>query len=660
VKYMGKAKLIGLIVGVLVVIVAAALLSLRLFVNPNNFKDRIAAAVKQSTGRELKLDGDIKLSVFPWIALELGPATLGNPPGFGDQPFLSFGKAAVRVKLLPLLQKRLEIARVEVDGLDLRLMKNKAGRGNWQSPEDAKPEPEADTHGGAAGIESLSNIRVQHGRVSYQDTVIENFDLETGSVAGGSDVPINLGFDAKTGTPATEATVTAKFNLGLEADGSMRVAAVNVSGTLSRPGDGRPTHWDLSVPVLAVDLDKQTAAASAFSMSYSSAHVNGGINVTQLMSDLHASGSVTLAPLVLHEFAPRLGITLPKTRDPKVLSELSGAFAFSYDAASMALDKLQLKLDDTNLRGDIKVSNGETTAVKFELAVDQIDLDRYRAPDATPATSAPRADAAKPTEKAKLFAADGAFTLGAVHVAGMDLTNLRVLVAAHDGVTHLNPITAALDGGQFTGDVTLDQRSAVATLSLEEHLSGVDLARMLANSGEKGRASGRANVAMKILAHGTSSDLVMKTLDGHVDANITEGALEGVDLAYELGTAQALIDRQSPAPPANTKRTKFDTFKATADIVSGIATTKDLTISSPAFKVLGQGSINLPTKGLNLNMTASILKAPTTTLVDIPLKITGTYADPTVRPDMEALAKGQVKQKLQDVLKKNGLEGLFK
>jgi hypothetical protein len=31
-----------------------------------------------------------------------------------------------------------------------------------------------------------------------------------------------------------------------------------------------------------------------------------------------------------------------------------------------------------------------------------------------------------------------------------------------------------------------------------------------------------------------------------------------------------------------------------------------------------------------------------------------------VRPDMEALAKGQVKQKLQDVLKKNGLEGLFK
>jgi AsmA protein len=233
-------------------------------------------------------------------------------------------------------------------------------------------------------------------------------------------------------------------------------------------------------------------------------------------------------------------------------------------------------------------------------------------------------------------------------------------VASHDGVTRLNPITAGLDGGQFAGDVTLDQRSAVPTLSLDEHLTGVDLARLLANSAAKGRASGRANVIMKILAHGTSSDAVMKTMDGRVDANIADGALEGVDLAYELGTAQALIDRQSPAPPANTKRTKFDAFKATADIVSGVATTKDLTISSAVFKVVGQGSVNLPSKGLNLNMTASILKAPTTTMVDIPLKITGTYADPTVRPDMEALAKGQVKQKLQDVLKKNGLEGLFK
>ena len=49
---------------------------------------------------------------------------------------------------------------------------------------------------------------------------------------------------------------------------------------------------------------------------------------------------------------------------------------------------------------------------------------------------------------------------------------------------------------------------------------------------------------------------------------------------------------------------------------------------------------------------------PTATVADIPMKITGTFSDPTVRPDIEALAKGQLKQKLQNVLQ-DKLKGLF-
>ena len=91
-------------VGVIVVLLAAVLLAVRLSVDPNNYKGNIAAVVKKSTGRELQLPGDIKLSVFPWVALEVGPARLGNPPGFGDEPFVAFAHATVRVKLLPLLR----------------------------------------------------------------------------------------------------------------------------------------------------------------------------------------------------------------------------------------------------------------------------------------------------------------------------------------------------------------------------------------------------------------------------------------------------------------------------------------------------------------------------------------------------------------------------
>jgi len=70
---MRALKLVGIVVGCLVALVIIVLLAVRLFVNPNDYKDRIAQQVKSATGRELILSGPIRLSVFPWIALELGP-----------------------------------------------------------------------------------------------------------------------------------------------------------------------------------------------------------------------------------------------------------------------------------------------------------------------------------------------------------------------------------------------------------------------------------------------------------------------------------------------------------------------------------------------------------------------------------------------------------
>jgi len=74
--------------------------------------------------------------------------------------------------------------------------------------------------------------------------------------------------------------------------------------------------------------------------------------------------------------------------------------------------------------------------------------------------------------------------------------------------------------------------------------------------------------------------------------------------------------------------------------------------------VAGAGQRKPSDQGIDFKLLASIDTAPTRN-TDIPLKVTGTYVDPTVRPDIEAVAKDQLKQKLQDVLKKNGLQGLF-
>lgn len=644
----------GLAVGI-VVLLGAALLGVWLLVNPNQFKGRIAAGVKESTGRELQLSGDIKLSVFPWVALELGPAALGNPPGFGEEPFLSLTHASVRVKLLPLLHKRLEVARLDIDGLNVRLLKNAEGRGNWQDADSTPPlKADADHRAPGPGA-SFARLHVQHGRVSYEGMTFENITLETGAAA--AVIPVRATFDANRGIPGEQLSMTAQFDLSEDAQAlQWQLAAVNFSGTLTRARVDRPTHWDLSAPKLQVNLAQQTLAVPAFAMSYAGAHVNGQLSATRILDDLSLKGSAVLPPLVLREFAPRLGITLPTTRDAKALSALSASTDFAYGADALSLSKVQLRLDDTTLQGQIEFHTGGKGAIEFDLTADQIDLDRYRAPQG--ATAEPRSAADEAARSATPLDARGTFKLNAAHVARVDLSALRINLVAEGNVIHLFPIEAQIYGGRYSGDITLDGRGAVPTLSVDEHLTGVDMARLLAGGAQKGRLSGRATLNLKATARGATVDAFLKTLSGHLEANLAQGALEGIDVAYEMGRAQALIDKSAAPSRANSGHTLFEAFQTSAQITNGVAETHDLTIASSVLEVSGQGSANLASKAIDFKLLAAVATAPART-TDIPLKVTGTYTDPTVRPDIEAVAKDQLRQKLQDVLKKNGLEKLF-
>ena len=654
---MRNFKVLGGLAAGIVVLLCAALVGVWLLVNPNQYKGRIAEAVKESTGRELRLSGDIKLSVFPWIALELGPATLGNPPGFSEEPFLSLAHASVRVKLLPLLRERLEVARVDVDGLNVRLRKNAEGRGNWQGA-DLSPHPvKADADRAPRSAAPLARLHVQHGRVSYEGMTFENITLETGVAAADQVIPVRATFDANRGIPGEQLSMTAQFDLSEDASATQwQLAAVNFSGTLTRARADRPTHWDLSAPALQVNLAQQTLAVPAFAMSYAGAHVNGQVSATHILDDLSLRGSAILPPLVLREFAPRLGVTLPTTRDAKALSVLSAGADFVYGADTVSLNNVQVRLDDTELQGRIQFHTAGKGALEFDLTADRIDLDRYRAPQGATADQSAAAD--KTGKSATPLDARGTFTLKAAHVARMDLSDLRINLVAQDNVLHLFPIEAQIDGGRYSGDITLDRRGALPTLTVDEHLSGVDMARLLAGSAQKGRLSGRATLSLKATARGATVDACLKTLSGHLEANLADGALEGIDVAYEMSRAQALIDKSAAPPRENTGHTPFGVFQTSAQIVNGVAETHDLTIASSALKVSGQGSANLSSKAIDFKLLAAVATAPART-TDIPLKVTGTYTDPTVRPDIEAVAKSQLKQKLEDVLKKNGLQGLF-
>jgi AsmA protein len=656
---MRAVKLVGIVVGCLVALLIVVLLAVRLFVNPNDYKDRIAQQVKSATGRELTLSGPIRLSVFPWIALELGPASLGNPPGFSTQPFAAVRHIAVRVKLLPLLRKELQIGRIEIDGLDLRLLKNAAGKGNWQDfgGSGSKSQP-ASTSSGSGTLPDLAGLEIKDSRLSYQDMVADHVSLELGHVTSGKPIPVKLKLDLTTAPGAKPIDLDGQMDVTLDLEKKQyRIAPLEISGTLTSKQGAAPVSWKFAVPQLSADLAAQTFSAPAFTVELAALHLGGSIAGTRIVDAPSFKGAFKVDPVSLRDLMGKLGITPPVTRDPKVLARLAANGNFAYGGNALAADALDIQLDDSRLRGKLAVTNLDTKATNFNLGIDRINIDRYRPPEA-PATAkaaAPPAEksGAQSSDPLKHLELNGTLTIGSATASNVTLTQLLVTIAAKNGVTRIAPIRAKLYGGDYSGDITIDDREAVPTLKIDQTMASIDMAQMLKDFAKTQRISGRGTVTTNLTAHSLGGDTLMKTLNGHVSANVDNGALEGVDLWFEINRAVALIQKQGLPGGQSSGRTKFDALKVSADLVNGVASTKDLNIASQNLRISGQGTSNLVTEAINYQVKATILKdAPTAagaagkSLADIPLNITGTFSSPSVRPDVEQLAKARLQQEL--------------
>ena len=103
---MGKfAKIILMVFSSLLILIIAAAIIIPLVVDLNDYKPEIEAAVKDKTGRTLLIEGDLNVSVFPWLGISTGKISLSNAPGFAEQHFALIGESDIKVKLMPLLSK---------------------------------------------------------------------------------------------------------------------------------------------------------------------------------------------------------------------------------------------------------------------------------------------------------------------------------------------------------------------------------------------------------------------------------------------------------------------------------------------------------------------------------------------------------------------------
>ena len=697
------AGLIGLIAITLVLVV--------MFVDPNDYRDDIEKLVEEKTGRELTLSGDLKLSVFPWIALESGAASLGDAPGFGPEPFVSIRQAHIGVRLLPLLSARIEVGSVRLDGARIRLITDEQGRENWADlgkGEGAQAQPQADS--GAVEVPTVAGLEISDAAVLMENRQdksrreVRDFNLKTGRLASGDPFDFTTDFvlDQDRSLSAkvkVAATVTADLRRNVH-----RLAEPKIDVTVSGqgyPADGVPvevraksleadigrelyrldgltvkTTWKsdglpaAGVPVALsakdcnINLASQTLELAGLDADAAGAHLTGSLTGAEILDAPALKGSLKLDPISLREWLPKLGIDAPKTADPNLLKQLSFAGTVQLTKSSADVGDIVLKLDDTTMRGTLGVADFAAQALRFDLNVDRINADRYLPPsgEKPAAKDAKEPPTEIPVEMLRKLNARGQLAVGEAIFAGMTFTKLRLGVNAREGKVRFHPSEAAMYGGQYRGDIGIDATANVARITLDEHVSGVNFAPLFKDMFETNRVSGKGSANIKLAGAGRNTDDVMKTLGGAVDFKVADGALEGADLWYEIRRARALLKQQAPPErPAGPPRTPFSALTGTGTMKDGVLSNNDLNVAMQYLKVTGQGAVDLPRNSLDYRLVTTVLKIPregaeTAQMQDmvdaqIPVKVTGSLSDPKVRPDVESYLKGEVKKKVEEKIK---------
>jgi len=683
---MRALKIAGIVVAALIGLVVIGLGAILLFVNPNDYRDDIAKLVQQKTGRPLAIRGDLGLKVFPWIALDIHDVTLGNPPGYGNEPFLSVQKASVGVKLIPLLKKQVEVSRVAIDGLAVTLVSRNETENNWKDLGESKTPPEPESQGPAPKT-SIGGVEITKATLVYRDeekksvTRLNGLEVHTGAIGGSEPVDAEIKFDYDEGAAPTVAQLAVKARVQMLNGGDrIEVKNLDASGKWfgspekdaaaakeKKPAkDTGPLAFSLTSPALALDMKAETLAPATFNVKVGDLPVSLTAKGARLFGDYVLDGKIAIEKTSARKLMESFGIEPPVTSDPKALSAFALAADYKVTKKDAQLPSLNVTLDDTHVRGSAGIADldAKVLPMRFDLNVDSINVDRYMAPTPEAQKDAPavtKAGAKPPTElpieTLKTLDVKGQLSVGQAIVSKLPFSAIRLPLEVKDGRAHLGPTAAKLFGGSYDGDIVLDARPVTATLSTNEHVKSIDMGALMKAGFDTTRVSGRGNANAQLTASGNTDVAMFKSLAGKIDFDIRDGAVNGVDLWYEIRRAVALFQRQAaPQPAAGPPKTAFNALQGSALVDKGVLRNDDLVADLTYLKVKGKGTLALESQAIDYRLTTEVYKLPAgeeAALADIkaaeiPVTITGTLADMKVRPDVEGYLKARFKKKVDE------------
>ncbi len=659
-----KKILIGIAVA-LVVIVAAAIVAPR-FVPLDTVKDQITAQVKAATGRDLTINGDVRLSLLPNAEIAVDDVSFANVPDGEAKAMVRLGSLRVKLRVLPLLAGSVEIARFVLVDPVINLEVDAKGRGNWvfaaqeetsartagapEAPPSTAGGGESERGGGLALADlKLGDVRIENGALSYRDARGARYKVEK------IDMALSL---ASLASPL-DATGALTFN------GQRLTIAARVE-TPERILAGERAEIRLSVEGAPLRLAFEGGAATGAKAAL--------------------DGAVDLAAPSVRDLAAWAGSPLDAPGDGLGPLAIKGKLEAS--RARIAFSDATLALDAIKGSGAVSVAlDGARPRISGRLALGVLDLNPYLPPEGGPAQSGGSSETAASAQPAQADAqppadwSDDPIDLSALKALDADLELSAEGIRYRKLKVGPSALTITLAAGELTVDlaklalyegtgrarIRVDARGAAPTIEKSFRLVGVKAEPLLRDAVGFDRLSGVAEARIDARTRGRTEREMVSALAGDGAVTFRDGTIKGIDIAAMIRNVKSAFAGGGGAA----RKTDFAELSGSFTIQKGILRNDDLRLLAPLFRANGAGTVDLPRRRVDYRIEPKLAAttegqggAADVAGLMVPVIVTGPWDNLSYRPDLSGLATEAAKNP-EALLKagkglKGGLKGVVK
>ena len=644
-------KILGLVLlGLLLIIVALGFALTHLF-DPNDYKEEIRQIARDKAHIELTLNGDIGWSLFPWLGLELheaGVATLTNP----TQPFADLQMLGLSVRVLPLLRREVQMSDVRVEGLNLRLNRDKNGHGNWEdigknlpdetpgaaTPAPAEPVAEAKPEKPPQPIRlDIDSLTINNARVEYNDEQTgkqlsaESIQLSAGAIHEGANIPLKLTAFLGSNQPVMRLKTELNGNLRIQrALKRYQFEDMRLSGEATgEPLQGKTLTFSTQGQLL-VDLAANIAEWTNLKLSANQLRALGELRATDLNNTPQISGALSVAQFDLAKFLESVGHPLPAMA-PGSLSKVELVSRLTGTPTNVALEGLNLKLDGSTFTGRVAVDDFAKQSLRVQLKGDTFNADNYlpAKSEAAKGTAAARqaevqgseagamaaggnsplpeaptkaawsSDKLLPLTRLRSLDINADLAFGQLTLSQLPIQNAVLKASGIDGQLSLDALSGGLYNGTFQANGTLDVRQDTPLLALQTHIKQVPVEKILQAQGKTPPVKGLVTLDSNLTGRGNSQKALIDSLNGTAGIVINNGVLLNANIEQQLCTGIALLNRKTLSTTPQGKDTPFQELRGNLTLRNGVASNPDLKVRIPGLTLNGNGDVDLRVLGMD-------------------------------------------------------------